>query len=310
MLATEGNLNNDIGMPLTLLRLRADASLRGAGNGHEPCRRNRLSDASGRAHVALVNNAPVGAYRFARLDGSHRAAKGEIFDGLRMRRRGGDQCRRPACRPVARGQCAALRDRLRHRQPAPWCAGNASPVILVQALTLTLPNGDPRRFALQVAGRAQRANALPRRRPPLRSTSASLQQSSHGLAGLRGVKGRLQNKAAPARRTFIDDTYNANPDSVKAALGGTGAAARQENSGAGRHGRTGRRCRGASCTDRSGGARSGGGQAAGAGRLVAGNRPAFGAGALHFERIQELLADLENELAPDVTVLVKGSRAS
>jgi len=35
---------------------------------------------------------------------------------------------------------------------------------------------------------------------------------------------------------------------------------------------------------------------------------AFGAGAMHFERIQELLAELENELTSDTTVLVKGSR--
>ena len=34
----------------------------------------------------------------------------------------------------------------------------------------------------------------------------------------------------------------------------------------------------------------------------------FGANAWFFERIEELLADLENLLAPDVTVLVKGSR--
>ncbi|MEW6590115.1 MAG: UDP-N-acetylmuramoyl-tripeptide--D-alanyl-D-alanine ligase, partial [Pseudomonadota bacterium] len=35
---------------------------------------------------------------------------------------------------------------------------------------------------------------------------------------------------------------------------------------------------------------------------------AVGAGALHFERLQALLAELENALGPDVTVLVKGSR--
>jgi len=35
---------------------------------------------------------------------------------------------------------------------------------------------------------------------------------------------------------------------------------------------------------------------------------AFGPGAMHFERIQELLAELENELTADTTVLVKGSR--
>ena len=35
---------------------------------------------------------------------------------------------------------------------------------------------------------------------------------------------------------------------------------------------------------------------------------AFGQGGMHFERIQELLADLENELTAETTVLVKGSR--
>jgi UDP-N-acetylmuramoyl-tripeptide--D-alanyl-D-alanine ligase len=35
---------------------------------------------------------------------------------------------------------------------------------------------------------------------------------------------------------------------------------------------------------------------------------AFGAGARHFTRIEDLLAEVENALAPDVVVLVKGSR--
>jgi UDP-N-acetylmuramoyl-tripeptide--D-alanyl-D-alanine ligase len=55
-------------------------------------------------------------------------------------------------------------------------------------------------------------------------------------------------------------------------------------------------------------------RAAGIGRLFAlGDlsahaTQAFGAGARHFTRIEDLLAEIENELAPDVTVLVKGSR--
>jgi UDP-N-acetylmuramoyl-tripeptide--D-alanyl-D-alanine ligase len=44
------------------------------------------------------------------------------------------------------------------------------------------------------------------------------------------------------------------------------------------------------------------------GDLSANTVAAFGAGARHFPRIEEMLADIENCLAPDVTVLVKGSR--
>jgi UDP-N-acetylmuramoyl-tripeptide--D-alanyl-D-alanine ligase len=44
------------------------------------------------------------------------------------------------------------------------------------------------------------------------------------------------------------------------------------------------------------------------GKLSAHTADAFGAGARHFERIEDLLAEIEPVLAPDVTVLVKGSR--
>ena len=44
------------------------------------------------------------------------------------------------------------------------------------------------------------------------------------------------------------------------------------------------------------------------GELSAHATQAFGAGARHFTRIEDLLAEIENALAPDVTVLVKGSR--
>ena len=45
------------------------------------------------------------------------------------------------------------------------------------------------------------------------------------------------------------------------------------------------------------------------GELSAQASQAFGAGARHFPRIEELLAEIENALAPGVTVLVKGSRS-
>jgi UDP-N-acetylmuramoyl-tripeptide--D-alanyl-D-alanine ligase len=44
------------------------------------------------------------------------------------------------------------------------------------------------------------------------------------------------------------------------------------------------------------------------GEMSAHSVQGFGSGAMHFERIEELLAEIECALGPDVTVLVKGSR--
>jgi UDP-N-acetylmuramoyl-tripeptide--D-alanyl-D-alanine ligase len=57
VLATAGNLNNDIGVPLTLLRMRQAAPLVRDRARHEPQGRDRLPRRHRAARVALVNNA-------------------------------------------------------------------------------------------------------------------------------------------------------------------------------------------------------------------------------------------------------------
>ncbi|PZP55609.1 MAG: UDP-N-acetylmuramoyl-tripeptide--D-alanyl-D-alanine ligase, partial [Azospira oryzae] len=129
-----------------------------------------------------------------------------------------------------------------------------------------------------------------------------------GLAKFRGIPGRLTRVAAIHGATLIDDTYNDNPDSVKAALAvlaavpGTrlfvlGDMGELGASTVPLHEEIGRVARDARID----------------GLYALGEHSrhavrAYGPGARHFERIEELLAEVENRLAPDVTVLVKGSR--
>ena len=93
VLATEGNFNNDIGMPLTLLKLRAQHKFAVIEMGmNHPGEIDYLTKIA-RPDVALINNA--GAAHLAGL-GSVEAvarAKGEIFAGLASSGRRRDQCR-------------------------------------------------------------------------------------------------------------------------------------------------------------------------------------------------------------------------
>ena len=305
VLATEGNLNNDIGLPLMLLRLRAGHRFAvlemGMNHAGEIDYLTRLAQPD----VALVNNALSAHIGFLGSVEAIARAKGEIFNGLGdagIAVFNADDPHAALWREANARRCIID---FGLRQPAA-VRGHYEPHAFGSALTLSLP-GATLDIALQVPGEHNVMNAL------AAAAAAFALDVSHrsivaGLSGFAGVKGRLQRKPALHGSTFIDDTYNANPDSVKAALAvlaqqpgkkllvlgdmgelGTDAAAM--------HAEIGRAAR-----------------AAGVDRLLAlgdltlETVAAFGAGAMHFERIQELLAELENALAPDTTVLVKGSR--
>ena len=161
---------------------------------------------------------------------------------------------------------------------------------------------------LQVPGEHNARNALAAIACAL-AVSVDLHVAATALSGFTGVKGRLQKVPALHGGMFIDDTYNANPDSTRAALG---VLARQPghkyfvlgdmgelgSEGPAMHVQIGLAAK-----------ESGVERMYGLGELAREAVKAFGAGGICYERIEELLADVENALAPDVTVLVKGSRA-
>ncbi len=146
------------------------------------------------------------------------------------------------------------------------------------------------------------------RSPQRRRRARACDAVAQGLADFRPIAGRLQAKAGRNGATLIDDSYNANPDSVRAAiavlvhatgpkwmvLGDMGEVGEQ---GAAFHREIGE-CARAAGVDR----------LLTLGELTPHAVDAFGPGGEHFASSEDLVAAIESDLRPDVTVLVKGSR--
>ena len=211
VLATEGNFNNDIGMPLTLLRLREHHRFAviemGMNHEGEIDYLTRIAQPT----VAVVNNAQRAHVGILGSLEAIARAKGEIYAGLR-----------------ASGIAVVNED----DEFAPYWKGlNAgrpivsfgfAPESQVRAqasgreTTFTTPSGTFR-VALQVAGEHNVRNALAAcaAAHALGVPERAMQQA---LAGFAGVPGRLHRRRGRSGAWVIDDTYNANPESMKAAI--------------------------------------------------------------------------------------------
>lgn len=216
-LATRGNLNNDLGMPLTLLSVGREHEFAvlemGANNPGEIEYLTHIV----RPDVALVNNAgPAHLEGFGDLRGVARA-KGEIYSGL-----------------SANGVAIINADDEFADYWRSICADKRSmnfglerPVEIQgrwQAATSTLSIQTPAAVGeavLQLLGRHNASNALAAATTAL-AAGASFEHVLQGLASVQVVGGRLQRRQARAGFTVIDDSYNANPASL---LAGAGVAA-------------------------------------------------------------------------------------
>jgi UDP-N-acetylmuramoyl-tripeptide--D-alanyl-D-alanine ligase len=134
------------------------------------------------------------------------------------------------------------------------------------------------------------------------------QAMARGLAEFEGATGRLQRKPARGGGVVIDDTYNANPDSVAAAISVLAATRGRRVLVLGDMGELGP---GAAALHAEVGdfAKAAGIDALFAlGTLSAHAVAAFGPNARHCSSVEELVDAIRGELGPNVTVLVKGSR--
>jgi UDP-N-acetylmuramoyl-tripeptide--D-alanyl-D-alanine ligase len=216
--ATEGNLNNHIGLPLTLLRLRA-AHRRGVvelGMNHPG--EIALLAGIARPTIALVNNAQREHQEFmATVEAAARenGASIEALDAQGMAVFPADDEFTPLWR-----QLAGARRVLSFALQAPadvvaaysWQASH-------WAVQMHTPAGDAA-FKLQVAGAHNVKNALAAATAAL-AVGVPLAAIAQGLQAFEPVTGRsrLHRRVwRGAALTLVDDAYNANPDSVRAAI--------------------------------------------------------------------------------------------
>lgn len=223
-LATQGNFNNDIGLPLTLLRLRPThrAAVVELGMNH-PGEIAELA-ALARPTVALVNNAQREHQEFMASVEAVAEENGSVFAALPA----DGTAVYPADEPhAARWQAlAAGRPQLRFALPEDGAPATGAEVQGQArwagegwAVALQTPAG-PAHLHLALAGRHNVRNALAATAAAL-AAGVPLATVVAGLEAFRPVAGRsaLGTAMLHGRRiALVDDSYNANPDSVRAAI--------------------------------------------------------------------------------------------
>jgi UDP-N-acetylmuramoyl-tripeptide--D-alanyl-D-alanine ligase len=307
-LATRGNLNNDIGVPLTLVRLEAEhkAAVIELGMNH-PGEIAQLS-ALAQPTVGLVNNAQREHQEFMASVEAVAHENGSVISALPANGIAvfpADDPYTSLWRSMAKasGQRKILTFGLSQDASVsctyePQAFGSVMKVRVGQ-----------REFQVKLA-----AAGVHNVRNALAAIACALAIGIHrraivqGLESFAPVSGRLQHKAGRNGATVIDDTYNANPDSVKAAIDVLAQAPAPRVLVLGDMGEVG--SEGRKFHEEIGAYARGRGidHLLTLGELAGSASNAFGARARHYDSVETLNDAASSVVTPASTVLVKGSR--
>lgn len=311
VLFTQGNLNNDIGVPLTLLRMNEQHRYAVIEMGANHAGEIAYTSAYAQADVVIITNAGAAHIEgFGSLDGVAKA-KGEIIgtlkkDGIAVINHDDDyfdywQSVAGNRRVLSFGlndnadvTAKAIKTEIRNN-------------VFVTTFDLVTAPGTVD-ISLKLAGLHNVVNALAATAASL-ALGLDLQQIKQGMESVKPVTGRLQPLVSRLGNIVIDDTYNANSASLKAGLDVLANFRGKPWLVLGAFGELGpdspkmHEEMGVSI------------KASGVVRLLAigadskNTVQAFGKGATFFEKQQDLIDVLKQELKGDETILIKGSRA-
>ena len=215
-LVTKGNLNNDIGLPLTLLKLRPIDQLAVVELCmNHPGETAQLADIA-QANIALINNAQREHQEFMATVAAVAQEHADVIralpqDGVAVFP--GDSEFTGLWREAAAGR-KVLDFVLSSTQTN--AAAVSGKLLSDGRIEVYSENGNIK-IQLNTLGNHNVRNALAASAVAI-AADISLEKIQAGLESFKPVNGRMQAKTIDANHTLIDDSYNANPDSVRAAI--------------------------------------------------------------------------------------------
>ncbi|QWD60287.1 UDP-N-acetylmuramoyl-tripeptide--D-alanyl-D-alanine ligase [Polynucleobacter sp. MWH-UH35A] len=216
-LVTKGNLNNDIGLPLTLLKLRSTDRLAVVELGmNHPGETAQLAGIA-QANIALINNAQREHQEFM---ATVAAVAEEHSDAIRTLPSNGI-----AVFPADSEFADLWHQAAAGRQVIDFALSSTQTKASAAVTGALLSNGHVQiqtakgtiEVQLNTLGSHNVRNALAASAVGV-AADISLEKIKQGLESFSPVNGRMQAKVIDSNRTLIDDSYNANPDSVRAAI--------------------------------------------------------------------------------------------